>query len=168
MTMALDSDLQVLWCELHDLREAVLPIRLLATEDRPESDAPQPVQHLSDALDDAFGHLQLAIESASTALTDRERRRLSTTLANCNRSLLAFGSEWSDDVSSYHRLRQLNLATRDRGPLWRSWARSAIDGVLSCQTHVHRTHLAVLACWQSLAELGCEQRPTEFVEAKEQ
>lgn len=156
--MTLTSDLRSLWCALHDLRDAVLPLRLLVVEDRPEKIVPQPVQAFSDSLDDVFGQLQEAIDSISPVLeNDAEPHRsvpVSTALARCNRAMLEFGREWTDGVGSYHRLRQLTTSAFERGPAWRSWATSTVEGVHGCETTSFQVQLALLACWQSVCELA--------------
>lgn len=169
MTMALDSDLHSLWYALHELRDAVLPLRLLVIEDRPESIVPQPVQQISDALDDAFGHVQSAIESLSVVLDGDggPREQVPSALARCNRAMLEFSNEWSGEVNSYHRLRQLSMSAIERGPAWRTWANSTIDGVRGCHTASHQVQLAMLVCWQSLAELTRDKTPCTSAVAKE-
>src|SRR6478609_11502748 len=101
MIMPLISDLRSLWCALHDLRDAVLPVRLLVVEDRPETVAPHPVQALSDSLDDVFGRLQEAIDSLAPVLDDNEPRsneQVVTALARCNPAMLEFCREWTAEV----------------------------------------------------------------------
>jgi hypothetical protein len=172
MTMTLISDLRSLWVALHDLRDAVLPVRLLVVEDRPETVAPQPVQALSDSLDDAFGRLQEAIDALSPVLSDIEpphNRQVVTALARCNQAVLEFCREWTVEVGSYHRLGQLTRSVVERGPAWRSWAKSTVEGVHGCETLKYRAQLALLACWQGLAELTCgtEKSPCTSAAAKE-
>jgi hypothetical protein len=155
--MALTSDLRSLWCTLHELRDAVLPLRLLTVEDRPDNVVPQPVQAFSDSLDDVFGQLQEAIDAISPLLDDetapQRSEPVSTALARCNRAMLEFGREWADGVSSYHRLRQLTTSALERGPTWRTWAVSTVEGVHDCETTSFQVQQALLNCWQSLCEL---------------
>jgi len=172
MIMPLISDLRSLWCALHDLRDAVLPVRLLVVEDRPETVAPHPVQALSDSLDDVFGRLQEAIDSLSTVLDDNEPRsneQVVTALARCNKAMLEFCREWTAEVGSHHRLGQLTRSAIERGPAWRSWAKSTVEGVHGCETARYRVQLGLLVCWQSLAELagGAEKSPCTSAATKE-
>jgi hypothetical protein len=156
MTMTLTSDLRSLWFALHDLRDAVLPLRLLVAEDRPEMVAPLPVQTFSDCLDDVFGRLQEAIDSLSPVLDDdaesSRSEQVATALGRCNHAMLEFCREWTDEVSSYHRLGQLSRSAVKGGPAWRSWAKSTIEGVQGCELPRYRMQQALLACWQGLAE----------------
>jgi hypothetical protein len=158
MMMTLASDLHSLWCALHDLRDAVLPLRLLVVEDHPEGIVPQPVQIFSDSVDDVFGQLQEAIDSLSLALDDdtelHRGERVATALAACHRAMLEFCREWTDEVGSYDRLRLLTKSAVERGPAWRSWAKSTVEGVHGCQTTSYQVQLALLACWQSLTEVA--------------
>ena len=87
MMMTLTSDLRSLWCALHDLRDAVLPLRLLVVEDRPEKIAPQPVQAFADSLDDVFGQLQEAIDSISPGARRRTKPRRSEPVVDRARSV---------------------------------------------------------------------------------
>jgi hypothetical protein len=152
MTMA--ADVRALWCALHDLRDAVLPVRMLAVEDRPEYLAPQPVQTVADGLDSVFGRLQQAIVELSDALDVdgglRSRDRVVAALGRCHTTFVELGREWTEQVSSYCRLAQLVTAARERG--WRLWARSVVDGVTACERTRDQVQLALLACWQGLAE----------------
>jgi hypothetical protein len=154
MTMA--ADVRALWCALHDLRDAVLPVRMQAVEDRPGNIVPQPVQVVADGLDSVFGRLQQAIAELSRAIAaDGEaepRHRVVAALGRCNATLVELGREWTEQVSSYHRLAQLVTSARERG--WRSWARSLVDGVQGCERARDQVQLSLLACWQGLAEQG--------------
>jgi hypothetical protein len=172
MTMSLAADLRSLWCALHDLRDDVLPLRLLVNEDKPEILAPQPVGALSDGLDDVFGRLAEAIESLSPALgadtTPRLDARTTQALGGCHRSMLEFGREWTAEVNSYQRLGQLTRSAVARGPQWRTWAKSAVEGVTGCDSVIYGVNLSLLACWESLAELaGGDQSPCPSAAKKE-
>jgi hypothetical protein len=152
--MTVAADVRALWCALHDLRDAVLPVRMLAVEDRPEGEPPQPVQAVADGLDSAFGRLQQAVAELSVAIDAdgglRSRARVVTALGRCHETCLELGREWTGDVSSYGRLAQLVVAARERG--WLPWARSVVDGVLACERPRQAVQLSLLACWQGLAE----------------
>jgi hypothetical protein len=171
--MTLSADVRSLWCALHDLRDTVLPVRMLTVEDRPESVAPQPVQAMGDGLDSVFGRLQQAIAELSDAIDDDghapPRARVAVALGRCHHTFVELGREWTDQVSSYHRLAQLVTSARERGPRWRSWSRSVVDSVLACEAPRHQVHLALLACWQGLAENSAfpDRSPGTSVATKE-
>jgi len=152
--MTVAADVRALWCALHDLRDAVLPVRMLAVEDRPEVEAPQPVQAMADGLDSVFGRLQQAIVELSDAIEAdggmRSRDRVVAALGRCHATCLELGREWTGDVSSYRRLAPLVVSAGERG--WRPWARSVVDGVLACERARDQVQLSLLACWQGLAE----------------
>jgi hypothetical protein len=150
--MTVAADVRALWCALHDLRDAVLPVRMLAVEDRPGSVAPQPVQAVADGLDSVFGRLQEAIAELSEGIDADRRGETVAALGRCHATLVELGREWTEQVSSYHRLAQLVTSARERG--WRSWARSLVDGVSACERARDQVQLSLLACWQGLAEQG--------------
>jgi hypothetical protein len=152
MTMA--ADVRALWCALHDLRDAVLPVRMLAVEDRPEPVAPQPVEAVADGLDNVFGRLQQAIAELSCALDadggTGPREQVVAALGRCHTTFVELGTEWTGEVSSYRRLARLVTSARERG--WQPWARSLVDGVFACERARDQVQQSLLACWQGLAE----------------
>lgn len=154
--MTLSTDLQALWCRLHELRDAVLPLRLLVTEDCPAGVSPRPVQALADALDDGYGLLAEAIENLSAAMQEstgaQERKRVVRMLGCCSERLFEFGRTWASEISSYERLAQVVTAAQERGPHWQAWVMTVVDGVVGCEGLRCDAHLALLACWQQLAE----------------
>jgi hypothetical protein len=154
--MTLSTDLQSLWHRMHELRDAVLPLRLLVTEDCPAGVAPRPVQALADALEDVCGHLAEATDALAAALAadaePRGRDHLVRMLGRCHERLVDFGKGWAVDVSSYERLAQLMTVARERGPRWRAWAATVLDGIVGCEALRGDVHLALLTCWQDLAE----------------
>lgn len=155
--MTISTELRALWLALHELRDALLPLRLLVLEDHPEGVAPQPVRALGDGLDDVFGALSEGIEALSDAMVlaedrPRQRGRLIRLLATCHDRLIDFGRHWAGEVSAYHQLAQLTVAARERGPHWQVWAATVVDGVIGCEGLRCQVHLALLACWQELAE----------------
>lgn len=158
MTMALISDLQALWLALNTLRDDVLPLRLLVTEDRPDTVAPRPVQDLADSLDEVFGRLQEAIDSIAPVIDNHtgahRADEVAPALGRCNQAMLEFRQEWTDRVSAYHSLRQVNKSALERGPRWRSWAKSTTEGVHGCEVSSHQVQHALLVCWQSLGDLA--------------
>lgn len=152
--MTVAADVRALWYALHDLRDTVLPVRMLAVEDRPrdcaEDAVPQPVQAIADGLDSVFGRLQEAITQLSAAIDAAGRDQVVSALGRCHATFVELGREWTEQVSSYSRLAQLVIAARERG--WRGWARSVVDGVLACERARDQVQLHLLACWQGLAE----------------
>jgi len=154
--MTLSTDLQSLWERLHEFRDGVLPLRLLVTEDHPVGVPPQPVQALADGLDEAFGLLAEAIEALSVAMQanaePRERERAIRMLGLCNDRLIKLDHRWNDEVSSYYQLTQLVTAAQERGRRWRAWTATVLDGVAGWTGLRCEVHLALLACWQDLAE----------------
>jgi len=64
--MAMAADVRALWCALHDLRDALLPVRMITVEDRPETVAPQPVQAMSSRSAGATGRSSSSVGSGPT------------------------------------------------------------------------------------------------------
>jgi hypothetical protein len=160
VTVTLAADVRALWCALHDLRDAVLPVRMQVVEDPPEEPpddvAPEPVRALADGVEAVFGRLQQAIDELSCAIDEDggagPRDRVTAALGRCNATCVALGLEWTEQVSSYRRLAALVVSTRQRGRNWRRWTRSVVAGVLDCEQARHQVQLCLLACWQGLAE----------------
>ncbi|MGE2736326.1 hypothetical protein [Mycolicibacterium vaccae] len=164
--MTLTADLRSVWFSLHELRDMVLPLRLLVNEDIPESPAPQPVQALGDRLDDVFGRLQEAIDALGPVLDDQSNEPVRSALARTHRAMLDFAHEWSAEISAHHRLAPVTRSAVERGPAWRVWAKSTVENVQGCETVRHRVDLNLLACWQTLAEIA-DQPPRPSYATKE-
>lgn len=167
MMMPLTTDLHSVWCSLHELRDSVLPLSLLVTEDIPGHPVPQPVQALGDRIDDVFGSLQEAIEALAPVLDGQADEEVPAALARCHRAMLDFSSEWSAEVNAHQRLTPVTRSAIERGPLWRSWAKSAVENVAGCELVRHHVELDFLACWQTLAELAAKS-PRSSSATKEQ
>ncbi len=154
--MTLSTDLRSLWHQLHELRDAVLPLRLMVAEDSPVGVSPQPAQALADAVDEVYGQLAEAIEALSTAVQAnaelRGREHVVRMLSLSHERLIEFGRKWASEVTSYDRLVQLVTAAQERGPHWQAWASTVVDGIVGCEGLRCDVHLALLACWQELAE----------------
>jgi hypothetical protein len=167
--MTLAADVRALWCALHDLRDAVLPVRMQVVEDLPEEVAPQPVRAIGDGLEAVFGRLQEAIAELSAVIdTDGEcapRDRVAVALGRCHTTFLALGKEWAEQVGSYRCLAPLVVSTRRRGGPWREWTRSVVAGVLACERPREQVHRSLLACWQGLAEYSVLPDPSPYTSA---
>jgi hypothetical protein len=152
--MTVAADVRALWCALHDLRDAVLPVRMLVVEDWPEDVAPRPVLAIADGLDSVFGRLQQAVDELSAAIDadggTRSREHVVAALGRCNATVVTLGQEWTEQVSNYSRLAQLVVAARERG--LRAWALSVVDSVDACERARDLVLASLLACWQGLAE----------------
>ncbi|MGH8906826.1 MAG: hypothetical protein ACRD0K_10005 [Egibacteraceae bacterium] len=154
--MTIASGLHGLWLALHRLRDAALGLRLLVCEDLPDGVAPQPVRALCNGVEDVFGMLSDAIERAAATVRAAEPagdpRQIRQALAACHRCLLDLSRRWTDEVSAHHRLTQLETAARERGARWRAWARSVTEAVDGCHAPLWDVHIALLGCWEELAE----------------
>jgi hypothetical protein len=154
VTVTVAADVRALWCALHDLRDAVLPVRMLVVEDWPEEVVPRPVLAVADGLDSVFGRLQQAVDELSAAIDGdggtRSREHVVTALGRCNTTFVTLGQEWTEQVGNYRRLAQLVMAARERGQ--RAWALSVVDGVDACERTRDQVAFSLLACWQGLAE----------------
>lgn len=167
--MTLAADVRDLWCALHDLRDAVLPVRMQVLEDLPEEVAPQPVRAVGDGLEAVFGRLCQAIAELSEAVDGDggpgPRDRVAVALGRCHTTFNALGAEWTEQVSSYQRLAALVISTRRRGEEWREWTRSVVGGVLACERPREQVHRSLLACWQGLAEYSVFPDPSPYTSA---
>lgn len=153
--MALENTFRALFVhtgKLYDMLNAVL----LTVGDKP----PRPGAALADALEnsilDMMGHLQEArgeaqkAQKAVSAQIDLDRARRA--LAKCQENFHRVEQQFSTELVSYEKLKDLASLGSTRGGEWVHWANSMKHGIEQCRGPLEETANALTACWQELAE----------------
>lgn len=153
--MALESTFRSLFIQVEKLSDMLNAV-LLTVGDKP----PQRGAALADALEnsllDLLGHLQESRTEAQKAQKavghpmdlDRARRAL----AKCQEHFHHVQQQFSSELVSYEKLKDLAGLGSTRGGEWIHWANSMKHGIEECRGPMEEAAQAVTACWQELAE----------------
>lgn len=154
--MALEAAFRELASELKKMQDTLLALRLTVGEDRPLKGDAALVDHLEDTILDVMGQLDEGLKAAQAARKavgipldmDRARRAL----AKCQESFHQIEQQFSTELVSYEKLKDLASLASERGPEWRSWAGSVKHGLEQCRLPLDGASKALAACWQEIAE----------------
>ena len=159
--MTLEHSVHHLLVELQKLRECLDGVRITVQEDRPHQGDTVLVDVFGEALDDLVGRLDEALDSGAqghTAVTHGEPEGLIAALARCHDVHGQVSHRFATEVVYHQRMAELARLGRSRGGEWTAWAVSVAGGLDECHQPLHEAGLALLACWQSLAE-GLRPQP---------
>jgi hypothetical protein len=154
--MALDATFRELSSQLRKLHDMLLALRLTVVEDKPLKGEAALVDQLEDSILDVMGALDECLKAAGTAQKavghpldlDRARRGL----ASCQDQFHRIERQYSDDLASYEKQKDLaGLGSARRGE-WLPWAASVKDGVEQCREPLEGVSKALAGCWQEIAE----------------
>ncbi len=141
---------------LHRLHDALNALHL-TVEDKPQHDDTALTDDLADKSLEMIGVLHEARRAAVNARRavghpppDLDRARRALTL--CQERFHRIEQQFSANLVSYEKLRELARLGSERGREWRSWAVSTKEGIEQCRQPLEQTSKALAACWQELAE----------------
>ncbi len=128
----------------------------LTLGDRPVNKESALVDHLENSVLDLTGLLQEAIDSACEAQKaighpmdlDLARRALSV----CQGSFRRIEEQYSIDLVSYEKLKDLATLANKRLGEWVPWARTMKQAIEHCCYPLRDASNALVNCWQELAE----------------
>lgn len=143
--------LQELWSRLHDLREAVLGLRLTVVEDRPALDGTVFTDRLADSADELAGGLEEALGAVRAALTqpDDVRRARGALRVAHERVTATAGAFWEALGPADRRLELVRVGRRG-GPEWRAWAEQVLDAAGRCPAPLAAAHVALREAWDEV------------------
>jgi hypothetical protein len=138
------------------LRDALAEVRLGVVEDRPETGDAVLIDVFGNTADDLIGWLEEALAAADLARQavvppariDDARRALGACHERFNEVSLHYGT----DLVSFRRIADLRSLGRKRRGEWLPWTASIQDSLERCRQPLHEASLALLRCWQELAE----------------
>ncbi len=154
--MTLETTFRDLHIRLQELHEVLHGMRVTVVEDRPLTGDVVLVDVFGDAVDDLLGWLAEALAAAADC---RQAARhpismgaLCCALTTCQESFSRIAQRFTSDVTHYRRMAELTRLGRERGGEWRAWTRSVTQAVDACRQPLDETGLALVRCWQVIAE----------------
>jgi hypothetical protein len=153
--MALEATFRTLFVQIRKLGDTLNAV-LLTVGDKPANRDAVLVDELEDTVLDMLGLIEDARTAARTAEKtvelpldlDRARRAL----ARCQDNFLRVERQFSNDLVSYEKLKNLTSLGVDRGGEWKAWTGSMKDAIEQARQPIEETSRALAACWQELVE----------------
>jgi hypothetical protein len=152
--MALEATFRALSVSLHKLDDALSALHLTVM-DKPNEESAL-VDGLDNSILDLIGTLSDARKSASQARRavghpvdlDGARRALTV----CQERFHRIEQQFTADLVSYEKLKELARLGRVRRHEWLPWANSTKQVIEQCREPLVQASKALAACWQELAE----------------
>jgi hypothetical protein len=154
--VALEATFRELFIQLRQLNDTLLALRLTVGEDKPLKGEAALVDHFEDAVLDLMGLLDECLKATRVAQKavghpvdlDGARRAL----AKCQECFHRIERQFSADLVSYEKLKDLASLGSERRGEWLPWAGSVKHGLEQCQQPLNGASKALAACWQEIAE----------------
>ena len=153
--MALEATFRELQVSLHKLHDALNGLQV-GFGDKPLNDGAALADGLENAALDAMGVLQEARKAALNARAavgspvDLDRAWRALTI--CQERFHSIEKQFSEDLLSYEKLRELERLGSKRGGEWLPWASSTKKGIDDCRQPLEEASLSLGRCWQEIAE----------------
>ncbi len=154
--MALEATFRELFSELRKLQDMLVAVRLTVVEDKPVRGEAALVDHMEDTILDIMGSLEEGLKSARSAHKavehpkDMEGARAALTV--CQERFHRIERQFSMDLVSYEKMKDLVALGKERRGEWLPWANSVKDGIEQCRQPLDAANKALAACWQEIAE----------------
>jgi hypothetical protein len=154
--VALEATFRELSIQLRRFHDMLIALRLTVVEDKPVQGEAALVDQMEDSILDVMGLLDEGLASARTGQqavdppVDLEQARRA--LTTCQDRFHRIERQYSAELASYEKLKDLaTLGTERRGE-WRPWAGSVRDGVQQCRFPLDGISKSLSDCWQEIAE----------------
>ena len=154
--MGLEATFRELSSELRKVRDMFIALRLTVVEDKPLKGEAALVDHFEDTILELMGLVEESLEYARAAVkaiessTDLNRARRALTA--CQQRIQKIEHQFSAELISYEKLKDLaGLGSTRRGE-WLPWSNSVKQGIEQCRIPLEATNNAVAGCWQEMAE----------------
>jgi hypothetical protein len=153
--MALEATFRALFMQTRKLCDTLNAI-LLTVGDKPAHRGAMLTDQLENTVLDTLGLAENArtaarvAEKAVTSPMDMDRARHA--LSNCQENFLRAEQQFSNELVSYEKLKNLASLGSDRGGEWKAWAGSMKDAIEQGRQPIEETSRALAACWQELVE----------------
>jgi D-ribose pyranose/furanose isomerase RbsD len=154
--VGLEATFRELNSELCKLYDTLLALRLTVVEDKPLRGEAALIDHFENTILDLMGLLEQSMKRArvaqkaieSAADINNARRALTV----CQERFHQIEQQFSMELVSYEKLKDLlGLGTARRGE-WHLWAKSVRQGIEQCREPLDAASKAMAACWQEIAE----------------
>ena len=153
--MALEATFRKLFVQIRKLCDTLNAILLTVGDKPPDRGAAfadeleNTVLDMLGSAEDARAAARLAEKAVSSPMNmDRARRAL----AKCQDKFHELDQQYSTQLVSYEKLKDLTSLGRDRGGEWKPWAAGMKDAIEQGRQPLEETSKALAACWQELVE----------------
>lgn len=154
--MALEATFRLLHNELRKLHDMLLALRLTVAEDKPLSGEAALVDYFEDTVLDLMGLLTESLKAARAAQkavgAAQDLLNAGRALNICQDRLHRIEKQFSADLMSYEKLKDLASLGSERRGEWIPWATSVRQGIEQCRRPLEGAMKAMAACWQEIAE----------------
>jgi len=153
--MALEATFRTLLIQIRKLSDTLNAV-LLTVGDRPTNRGTVLAEQLENAVLDMMGLAEdartaaRAAEKAVTSPIDMDRARHS--LAKCQEKFHQVEQQFSNELVSYEKLKNLAALGSERGGEWKAWAGTMKDAIEECRLPLDEAGKALVACWNELTE----------------
>jgi hypothetical protein len=153
--MALEATFRTLFRQTRKLCDTLNAI-LLTVGDKPANRGAMLADQLENTVLDTLGLAEdartaaRAAEKAVNSPMDMDRARRA--LSKCQENFHRVEQQFSIDLVSYEKLKNLASLGTDRGGEWKAWAGSMKDAIEQGRAPIEETSKALAACWQELVE----------------
>jgi hypothetical protein len=153
--VALEATFRELQVGLHKLHDALNTLQV-GFGDKPLNDEAALADGLENAVLDAMGVLQEARKAALNARAavgppvDLDRAWRALTI--CQDRFHSIEKQFSENLVSYEKLRELARLGSERGGEWLAWAASTKQSIEECRLPLEEVSRTVSRCWQEIAE----------------
>lgn len=153
--MALEATFRRLFIQIRKLCDTFNAV-LLTVGDKPPDRESALADELENTVLDMLGHAEDAraaarlAEKAVSSPMNMDRAR--SALAKCQGKFHTLEQQYSNQLVSYQKLKDLTSLGRDRGGEWKPWAGSMKDAIEQGREPIEETSKALAACWQELVE----------------
>ncbi len=153
--MALEATFRTLFVQIRKLCDTLNAV-LLTVGDKPPRRGSALVDELENTVLDMLGLAEDArtaarlAEKAVASPLDLDRARRA--LAKCQENFHRVEQQFSNELVSYEKLKDLANLGNDRGGEWKPWSGSMKDAIEQVRQPLEETSKAIAACWQELAE----------------
>jgi hypothetical protein len=153
--MAMEATFRTLFTQVRSLCDTLNAI-LLTVGDRPLRQEAVLVDELENSLLEMMGRsedVRTSAHAAQRALAPpRDLDRARRALAKCQENFHRVEQQFSSELVSYEKLKDLATLGNDRGREWKAWAGSMKDAIEQCREPLRQVSYALAGCWQELVE----------------
>jgi hypothetical protein len=154
--VGLEATFRELSSELSKLRDTLRALRLTVVEDKPLKGEAALVDDFEDTILELMGWLEESLKSTRVAQKAIERSTdfngARRALTACQRHIHQIEGQFSAELASYEKLKDLaGLGSARRGE-WLPWANSVRQGIEQCRIPLDGASKAMACCWQEIAE----------------
>lgn len=153
--MALEQTFKEPCAALHRLQEYLSGVRCTVVEDKPLTGETLLVEELGNAVEDALGWVDEALNAAALAYAAAASGDVETArraLGECGDGLQHAWQHGAAELWRYERLDELLRLGRTRRGEWQPWTHSVKEALEGCQPQLFEINELLQRCWAELTE----------------